>query len=264
MKISAVTFVYNEEAFIGDCLKSLKPYVDEILIAEMSSTDRTMEVAYEHTRDIYRVPHLICGDYYKNFLAYTAKGDWLLWFYPDERFNEKFLNEMRKLCDSDKFDAYAVMRHEYRDGIRLMPYGTNSDPNFQNRLHRKDRGIFYTELVHAELHGRYETCALPNEYWMEHRKNVSDQEFDNFRLYAEYKHLLWKYRDAKVEPYKTFLASYRQIIRESEQKNESGERMVHPAEEHWWHWWDHVHEVRIPQADWNNSVKVCEAAHAKA
>jgi len=250
MKISAVSFVYNEQDNIRQCLESLKDYVDEILLVEMCSTDKTLSIAYEFTREIYRKPHLICGDAYKEFLHYKSKGDWLLWFYPDEIFNPKFLTSLRTLIESDKYDAYALMRHEYRDGYKLPEYGNLNNPNYQNRLHRKCEKIFYTELVHAEIHGSYETCYLPEEYWMEHHKKVADQEFDNFRLYAEYKHLIWKYRDTKVEPYQSYVRSYNKIISESEDKNRTGERMMHPAEERWWEWWKYSGDTRKTLEEW--------------
>lgn len=248
-KVSAVSFVYNEEKDIKECLENIAPHVDEILIVDMDSTDKTAEIAYGFTNQIYRLPHLICGDFYKQFLAYNAKGDWLLWFYPDERFSQDFLQKMKGLTETDTFDAYALMRHEYRDGIRLMPHGTNESPNFQNRLHRRGQGIFYTELVHAELHGRFRSCGLPPEYFMEHRKTNVGQEFDNYRTYCEMKHLLWKYRDTKLYPYKEYLDSYRKIIHDSEAKNADGSRMVHPAEELWWRWWDFKDSERMPLAD---------------
>ena len=244
-KISAISFVYNEEAQIRGALENLSPHVDEIILVDMDSTDRTAEIAYRFTKEIYKKPHLICGDYYKNFLAYVARGDWLLWFYPDERFSEKFLTEMRKLTESTEWDAYAAMRHEYMDGVRLMPHGTDQSPNYQNRLHRKGQGIFYTELVHAELHGRFRACYLPAEFHMEHHKTTTDQEFDNYRTYVEMKHLLWKYRETKIEPYKTYCDSYRQIIHDSEVKNEDGTRGRHLAEELWWEWTKHKDTPRL-------------------
>lgn len=243
-KVSAVSFIFNEEKDIKAALENIAPYVDEILLVDMDSTDKTAEIAYDYTKEIYKMPHLVCGDSYKQFLSYTAKGDWLLWFYPDERFSEAFLKKMKEFVSSDKYDAYGLMRHEYRDDIRLMPHGTDESPNYQNRLHRRGQGIYYTELVHAELHGRFRHCPLPAEYFMEHRKTNVGQEFDNYRTYVEMCHLLWKYRDTKVQPYKHYCDSYRQIIHDSEAKNMDGSRMVHPAEIHWWHWWLHKDDIR--------------------
>ena len=245
-KITAVSFVYNEIENIRECMKNLSGKFDEILVVDMDSTDGTLEVLHEYTNRIYRKPHLICGDQYKEFLSYNAQGDWLLWFYPDERFSDAFFGKIRDLVESQDFDAYALMRQEYRDGIRLMPHGTKESPNYQSRLHRRGRGIFYTELVHAELHGMFRPCPLPEEFYMEHRKTNNAQEFDNYRTYCEMKHLVWKYRDTNIQPFKNFCDSYRKIIFDSEAKNKDGSRNVHRAEEHWWHWWEHKDEERIP------------------
>lgn len=259
MKISAVSFVYNEEKDIEEALKNIAPHVDEILLVDMDSTDRTAEIAYRFTRDIYRMPHLPCGDQYKQFLAYTATGDWLLWFYPDERFSSLFLEKIRKFVESDEYNAYAVMRHEYRNGTRLMPHGTSESPNYQNRLHRRGKGIFYTELVHAELHGRYKSCYLPPEFFMEHRKTDVAQEFDGWRTYVEMKHLLWKYRDTKLEPYKTFLDSYRKTIAESEAKNADGSRHRHFAEEFWWKWFLYKDCQRLSDEEYHRTMPMIDA-----
>lgn len=259
-RITACSFVYNEEKDIKECLENIAPHVDEILLVDMDSTDGTAEIAYDFTKEIYKMPHLVCGDQYKQFLSYTAKGDWLLWFYPDERFGDSFLKKMHEFSDSDKYDAYVVMRHEYRDGTRLMPHGTDESPNFQNRFHRRGNGIFYTELVHAELHGRYRACYLPSEYFMEHRKTDISQEFDNYRTYIEMKNLLWKYRETKIQPYKTFCDSYRHIIRESEAKNNDGSRLRHPAEEFWWKWWPYKDANRIQNDTWAKETPMIDAS----
>lgn len=257
--ISAVSFVYNEEKDIKHALENIAPYVGEILLVDMSSTDKTKEIAYQYTKEIYAMPHLVCGDAYKQFLSYTAKGDWLLWFYPDERFSPAFLEKMEELTKSENFDAYAIMRHEYRDDIRLMPHGTNESPNYQNRLHRRGKGIFYTELVHAELHGRFRSCGLPPELFMEHRKTNVGQEFDNYRTYVEMKHLLWKYRDTQVQPYKTFCDSYRQIIFDSEAKNKDGSRERHMAEEFWWKWWLYKDQPRLSDDEFRRTMPMIDA-----
>ena len=41
MRISAAMIVRNEERFLGDCLASLKGHVDEIVVVDTGSRDRT-------------------------------------------------------------------------------------------------------------------------------------------------------------------------------------------------------------------------------
>jgi len=241
--ISAVSFVCNEEHCIEASLQALKPHVDEIVIVDLESTDRTVEIAARYTDKIFIKPYVICGDQYKMFLRENTKCDWLLWFYPDEIFPEKTAEALKTVIDTEQFTAFSFMRQEYMDGVQLcerpgVPHGTIGSPNYQNRLHKKCDEIFYTELVHAELHGKFHACPMPPELFIEHRKTSKAQELSNVRLYVWYKYLIWLYGDTNVEPYKEYIASYRKIVRDSEAKNDSGDRRIHPGEEEWWHWRD--------------------------
>ena len=51
--ISLCMIVKNEEAVLGRCLDSVKDAVDEIIIVDTGSSDRTKEIAAEYTDKIY-------------------------------------------------------------------------------------------------------------------------------------------------------------------------------------------------------------------
>ncbi len=250
-RISAVTFCYNEERVMEECINALRPYVDEIVIADLESTDRTREIAEECGVDkIFLKPWLICGDEYKMFLREQTTGDWLLWFYPDEIFPERTGRALRIIVDDEEYNSFAFMRQEFMDGVQLcvapgVPHGTPESPNYQNRLHKKCDEIFYTGLVHAEIHGKFRTCPLPSDLFMMHKKTSEAQEFDNQRLYVWYHYSIWLYGDTKVEPYREFVTSYRKIVHDSEEKNLSGEREISLAEEFWWDWQKYSNLGRI-------------------
>lgn len=247
--ISVLSFIYNEASVIEESLKCIRPHVDEIIVTDLDSTDGTREIAEKYCDQVYLKPWLMCGDHYKSFLRARAKCDYILWWYPDEFYPEKTAKALRAVVDTGEYTAYSFMRQEYMDNVRvgfretpdgeMIYHGTPESPNYQNRLHKRCDEIFYTGLVHAEIHGEYHCCQMPPEYYMEHRKTSRDQEFDNVRLYIWYKYLVWLYGDTKVEPYKTYVDSYRKIIHDSEEKNATGERRTHPAEEEWWNWRDY-------------------------
>ncbi|MFV9616468.1 MAG: glycosyltransferase, partial [Gammaproteobacteria bacterium] len=44
-KISACIISFNEEKKVEDCLKSLQPIVDEIIIVDSLSSDNTLKIA---------------------------------------------------------------------------------------------------------------------------------------------------------------------------------------------------------------------------
>lgn len=48
VKISGVIITYNEENFIGRCLESMTGIVDEIIIVDSYSTDKTEEISEKY------------------------------------------------------------------------------------------------------------------------------------------------------------------------------------------------------------------------
>lgn len=45
IKISACILAKNEEENIAECIRSVKPYVDEVIVVDNGSTDNTGEIA---------------------------------------------------------------------------------------------------------------------------------------------------------------------------------------------------------------------------
>ena len=48
IKLSGVVITYNEERNIEKCLRSLQPVVDEIVVVDSFSTDRTKSICLNH------------------------------------------------------------------------------------------------------------------------------------------------------------------------------------------------------------------------
>ena len=51
--ISLCMIVKNEEAVLARCLESVKDVVDEIIIVDTGSTDKTKQIAYRYTQNVY-------------------------------------------------------------------------------------------------------------------------------------------------------------------------------------------------------------------
>lgn len=78
LPISVCIIAKNEESHIEECLKRIKPYHYEIVLADTGSTDRTLEIAAKYTDKIYHFDW--CNDFSaaKNFCIARASHDWVL------------------------------------------------------------------------------------------------------------------------------------------------------------------------------------------
>ena len=54
--VSATLIVRDEEKFLGGCLASLRGVMDEIVVVDTGSTDRTKEIAHAHGVEYSTMP----------------------------------------------------------------------------------------------------------------------------------------------------------------------------------------------------------------
>ena len=79
--VSLCMIVKNEEDILARCLDSLKGLMDEIIIVDTGSTDRTKEIAANYTDKIYDFSW--CDDFAaaRNFSFYKATKEYI--YAPD-------------------------------------------------------------------------------------------------------------------------------------------------------------------------------------
>lgn len=106
-KISACIISYNEEARIEDCLKSLLPVADEIVVVDSLSTDRTREIAARYTDRIFEQSFLGHVEQ-KNLAVEKASHDWILSLDCDERLDETLTRSI--LAVKERLDEAAAWR----------------------------------------------------------------------------------------------------------------------------------------------------------
>lgn len=75
----------DEEVFIGDCIDSARPYVQEIVVLDTGSKDRTREIARQHGARLEQFEW--CDDFAaaRNAAIAAATTDWILMLDADER-----------------------------------------------------------------------------------------------------------------------------------------------------------------------------------
>lgn len=89
MKISLCMIVKNEEKILRNCLDSLKELVEEMIIVDTGSTDKTKEIAKEYTPYVYEYAWTNDFAAARNFAFSKATGDYIYSADADEIIDEE-------------------------------------------------------------------------------------------------------------------------------------------------------------------------------
>lgn len=100
-KLSVVLATLNEEAFIGDCLKSVVPIADEIVVMDEHSTDKTKEIAESLGAKVYEVEHEPIFHVTKQKGLEIATGNWILQLDADERVTPELAKDIKSVLDGN-------------------------------------------------------------------------------------------------------------------------------------------------------------------
>ena len=157
MKLSACMIAKNEEKNIARCIGSYKDSVDEIIVVDTGSVDKTVEIAEALGAKVY---HYEWNNHFaeaKNYAIDRAKGDWIIFLDADEYFvNDTARNIVpliRRLPDHFKAIACKMKNIDYTNGKLL-------DEITHVRIFRRDKNILYMNSVHECLTHKAKNKAI--------------------------------------------------------------------------------------------------------
>ena len=180
-KISAYILTKNEEKYIRRCLESIKDVVDEIVIVDGFSSDKTIEICKEYTDKIFL--HKFSGNFAEErtiSVSHTSY-DWILQIDADETLSEDLKKELRNLTQEERYVAHSFARRNYYDKNRKSWTKFAYFPDYQPRLFRKDKvkyNLSRTVMEEAIIDG--EINYLPTNLYMNHYV-PNKYAFSNFK-----------------------------------------------------------------------------------
>lgn len=149
--ISAIVLTKNEELNIEQCLKSIT-WVDEIIVIDSESTDRTVEIAQNNEAKVYIHKFRNFSDQ-RNFAIEKCAGDWIFYLDADERPSDGFEAELRaiEMNEVSKVISFRIDRLEYfmSGFVRHGGFGLGQH-NHHLRFWRKGALMFYGD-VHEKI-----------------------------------------------------------------------------------------------------------------
>ncbi len=149
IRISAVIVTFNEEKNIRECLESIK-WVDEIIVVDSFSRDRTAEICRQYTEKVIQKkwPGHVKQ---KQFALELARGDWILSLDADERLSKEAAKEIktRVLNGSPSCDGFIFPRQSHYLG-RWISHG-GWYPDSKLRLVRRGKAVWSGNDPHDKL-----------------------------------------------------------------------------------------------------------------
>ncbi len=144
--LSVCMIVKNEQKFIRDCLESIKPVADEIIIVDTGSTDKTIEIVREYTEKIFPFQWVDDFSAARNESIRHAQNDWILWLDADERLRPESIPILKKLLTKEKKPTAYVLPI-----WNMLADKKNYKLSGAHRLFTNHKGLYFTGRIHEQI-----------------------------------------------------------------------------------------------------------------
>ncbi len=152
MSLSLAVITYNEEENIVRLLDSLKNTVDEIVIVDSFSNDKTKEICTQKYPQVRFFEKKFNGyGEQKNHALDLCSNEWILFLDADEVPDEDLKKAIQKIVSSDnpEFSVYKTKFNNHL-GIHLIRFGGWGNV-YRERLFRKNCAKYSDDKVHEYL-----------------------------------------------------------------------------------------------------------------
>lgn len=176
--ISLCMIVKNEEKVLERCLNGLKDIVDEIIIVDTGSTDRTKEIAAHYTKDIYDFQWIDDFSAARNFSFSKATKDYIYVADADEIIDKENQEQFLKLKQI-LLPEIDIVQMLY---CNQLEFGTtyNFDEEYRPKLYKRLRPFVWEEPIHEAV--RLEPIIFDSDIRIEHKPLNSHADRD-FSIY---------------------------------------------------------------------------------
>lgn len=156
--VSACMIVKNEEELLPQCLDSVKNVVDQIVIVDTGSTDRTVKIAESYGATVYHHPWENDFSKHRNQSISYATSDWIFIIDADEELSPESSVQLRQTI----LEALPGVSYVYLEVHDKDTSGQVMSVMHRPLLFRNHMGFKYKNFIHNELElkGRGDTSNL--------------------------------------------------------------------------------------------------------
>jgi GT2 family glycosyltransferase/Flp pilus assembly protein TadD len=172
--LSLCMIVKNEEKHLVKCLKSVRDVVDEMIIVDTGSTDKTVDIAIIFGAKVFEFPWT--GDFAaaRNHSLSQATGNWLLILDADEVLSALDFKELREILHrkSSTPVAYSIATRNYIRNVGVIGWTQNTGEYPEEagsgwviskkvRLFTRSKDAFFSNPVHETLENSLKKAKIP-------------------------------------------------------------------------------------------------------
>ena len=176
--ISLCMIVKDEEKVIGNCLSSIHDLVDEIIIVDTGSTDKTKEICKLFTDKIYDFEWNYDFSSARNYSFSHATSDYIMWLDADDILKEEDRIKLKKLKEEmdGSIDVYSLI-YNYRhneEGKCIYSF-------MRERILKNNDKLYWTCIVHELLNYDEPKQSIDTDIIVTHTSN-----HDNGKTYIDF------------------------------------------------------------------------------
>lgn len=177
-RLSLVMIVKDEERCIGRCLESAKEIVDEMIVVDTGSTDKTREIAVNYGAKVFDYKWTKDFSAARNYALSQSSGDWNLVLDADEYITQVNQDELHHFMKNEKQLGRIKVVNILGDAEDIK-----YSKVFLSRLLPK--GTYYVRSIHEQPQSQFIAKDIPIEVYHDGYLNQDKKVKRNLLLLKE-------------------------------------------------------------------------------
>jgi tetratricopeptide (TPR) repeat protein len=180
LKLSLCMIVKDEEEMLPGCLEPLHGVVDEMIVVDTGSTDRTVEIAESFGAKVVHFPWNGSFADARNVSIDNATGDWIMYLDADEHLEAEDAPKLRDLLGRTWREGFNLVETNYTGGedtgsatthLALRLWRRRPEYRFEGRIHEQK-----THTMPMYLAERFETTTIRVRHYGYLNQRIASKE----------------------------------------------------------------------------------------
>ena len=180
LKLSLCMIVKDEEEMLPGCLEPLRGVVDEMIVVDTGSSDRTVEIAESFGAKVVHFPWNGSFSDARNVSIENATGDWVMYLDADEHLEAEDAPKLRDLLGRTWREGFNLVETNYTGGedtgsatthLALRVWRRRPEYRFEGRIHEQK-----THTMPMFLPERFETTTIRVRHYGYLNQRIASKE----------------------------------------------------------------------------------------